>query len=88
VVFQGKFEAGVTSDNLQRILAFFALGALSGYGSRTVMKWLDAHVDRIFKVSTEVELEVPALGGHTKNEAQEIVPPENSIRTEISDSRV
>jgi len=51
-------------------MALFALGVLSGYGSHAVTKWLDSHVDRVFKVT---EVKVPTLDGRTKDKVQSIL---------------
>ena len=49
----------------------FAIGVLSGYGSREVFIWLDAQVKRIFKVTPETK--VPDLMHKTKEEVEEIL---------------
>jgi serine/threonine-protein kinase len=53
----------------------FALGILSGYGSREVFVWLDAQVTRIFKVSPQTK--VPDLLHKTKEEAEKILKASN-----------
>jgi len=50
----------------------FAIGVLSGYGSREVFIWLDAQVKRIFKVAAEL-IKVPDLMHKTQEEAKEIL---------------
>jgi hypothetical protein len=57
--------------NIRQILSMFAIGVLSGYGSREVFIWLDAQVKRIFKVTPETK--VPDLTHKTKEEVEEIL---------------
>ena len=57
--------------NIRQILSMFAIGVLSGYGSREVFIWLDAQVKRIFKVTPETK--VPDLMHKTKEEVEEIL---------------
>lgn len=63
------------SGNDSTIQAFsaFAIGALSGYGSQKVFKWLDEHVNRLFKISAVAEVKVPDLKGKTEQEAKDIL---------------
>ena len=59
----------VPTDNFaNQSLAAFALGALSGYGSRRVLIWLEKLVKKIFKITAAIE--VPDLKGKTQEEAK------------------
>jgi len=53
VAFGGNFAP---EDNFaNQALAAFAIGALSGYGSHRVLKWLDEKVKKLFKITETVE---------------------------------
>jgi hypothetical protein len=68
VAVGGNFATG---DNFtHQALAAFAIGALSGYGSHKVFKWLDGHVNRLFKIGTTIGVTVPDLKGKTQSEAE------------------
>jgi len=60
-------------DSTTQAFSAFAIGALSGYGAQKVFKWLDEHVNRIFKISEIAEVEVPNLVGKTEQEAKDIL---------------
>jgi len=64
-VLGGGFAQGENSAN--QVLSAFAIGALSGYGSHQVFKWLDEHVKKIF---TPAKVRVPDLTGKTQEEAE------------------
>lgn len=68
VVFGGELTPADNFTN--QALVAFAVGALAGYGSHKVFKWLDGHVNRIFKVTSSVEVKVPELKGKTLQEAR------------------
>lgn len=61
------------TDNSFTIQAFaaFSIGALSGYGSQKVFKWLDEHVNRMFQISPVTEVKVPNLKGKTKQQVKD-----------------
>lgn len=44
----GDFAAG--NDSTAQAFSAFAIGALPGYGSQKVFKWLDEHVNRWFGI--------------------------------------
>jgi hypothetical protein len=52
-------------------LAAFAIGSLSGYGSQKVFKWLDEHVNRVFRISPIAEVKVPDLKGKTEQQVKD-----------------
>jgi hypothetical protein len=68
VVFGGGLPPADNFTN-QALMAF-AIGALAGYGCLKVFKWLDGHVNRLFKVISSVEIKVPDLKGKTQQEAK------------------
>jgi hypothetical protein len=49
-VFGGSVASGDATPSFTQSLFSLAVGALVGYGSPRVMKWLDAQVDKLFKV--------------------------------------
>ena len=53
--------------------AAFAIGALSGYGSRRVFKWLDAQVYKLFKTIPSDKRIVPELKDKTETKADELL---------------
>jgi len=57
--------------DLKEKLITFALGVLAGYGSQTVIKWLDARVSQLFAVKRRTVI-APVLLGRTLDEAKEI----------------
>jgi hypothetical protein len=59
-------------NNLRQILAMFALGALTGYGSRNVSIWLDRRVDQLFYAPSAdlTKVIVPDLTGKSMKEAE------------------
>lgn len=63
--------------NGKQIVAIFAVGALAGFGSPNVFKWLDVQVLRLFKTVTMAS--VPNLIGMTKDKAGDIVIASNLI---------
>jgi hypothetical protein len=63
-------------------LSAFAIGALSGYGSRQVYIWLDEQVKKLFNPppppqtetnASDVEVKVPDLKGKTQKEAEAVL---------------
>jgi hypothetical protein len=81
-VFEGDFMP--SEESLSQVVSMFALGALSGYGARKVFIWLDAQVNRIFKIKTdgvvsETHAQVPSLAGKTKEEASSILQKEGLV---------
>ena len=65
-VLGGSFNLGEGSAN--QALSAFGIGALSGYGSHKVFKWLDELVNRVFSTA-KVIVEVPDLTDKTQEEA-------------------
>lgn len=66
----------------KQIVAIFAVGALAGFGSRNVFKWLDVQVLKLFKtVTTETVTteSVPNLIGMTKDKAGDVVSASDLI---------
>ncbi|MHC4112546.1 MAG: hypothetical protein ACYSUY_15855 [Planctomycetota bacterium] len=49
IAFGGNFAPNENFPN--QALAAFAIGALSGYGSHRVLKWLDERVKKLFKLT-------------------------------------
>ena len=65
VVFGGNFAP---KDNFaNQILSAFTIGAISGYGSHKVLKWLDEQVKRLFKITEPVEKGNSVSKSETKN---------------------
>jgi hypothetical protein len=64
-VLGGSFTPEEGSAN--QVLSAFGIGALAGYGSNKVFRWLDGHVNRIFSIQKETA--VPNLIGLTKDAA-------------------
>jgi tryptophan-rich sensory protein len=70
-VVGGNVAGGNSSsgaDFTVQAFSAFAIGALSGYGSQKVFKWLDEHVNRLFKISAVADVTVPNLRGKTRDE--------------------
>ncbi|HEX6288202.1 MAG TPA: PASTA domain-containing protein [Herpetosiphonaceae bacterium] len=71
-VFAGN---GETSSGSTQALANFAAGALAGYGAKDVFIWLDAQVQKLFKVeqpTPDVQGQAPATAAatlHTHDQA-------------------
>lgn len=80
-IIGGDFKTDAA--DIRQTLSMFAIGVLSGYGSREVFIWLDAQVKRIFKVT--VELKVPDLLYKTKSEAEKILKAANLKLGEVSE---
>ncbi len=64
-ILGGSFMPEEGSAN--QVLSAFGIGALAGYGSNKVFRWLDGHVNRIFSIQKEIA--VPNLTGLTKDQA-------------------
>ena len=47
-------------------LGAFSIGALSGYGSHRVLKWLEEQVNKLFKITGTVGIKAPDLKDKTK----------------------
>lgn len=69
VVIGGESTPG--SDFTVQAFSAFAIGALSGYGSPKVFKWLDEHVNKWFKISAVAEVKVPPLKGKTEQQVKD-----------------
>lgn len=70
--FEGGLAAKSEPGGTQAFSAF-AIGALSGYGSHKVFRWLDEQVNKLFRISPPTEIKVPDLTGKTKNEAEALL---------------
>lgn len=59
----------------------FAVGSLAGYGSHKVFRWLDAQVDKLFKITPEsvATTKVPNLVDKTQKEAEVLLKEANLI---------
>lgn len=66
-VLGGSFTPGEGLAN--QALSAFGIGALAGYGSHKVFKWLDGQVNRIF-ITVKAEVEVPDLTDKTQEDAE------------------
>jgi PASTA domain-containing protein len=66
--FGGNFTPN--QDLTNQTLAAFGIGALSGYGSHKVFRWLDSIVNRMFKIAKTSDVLVPDLIGMTKDNAE------------------
>ena len=64
VAFGGNFAP---DDNFaNQALGAFSIGALSGYGSHRVLKWLEEQVNKLFKITGTVGIKEPDLKDKTK----------------------
>jgi hypothetical protein len=83
-VIGGDFQAETTNvANIRQTLSMFAIGVLSGYGSREFFIWLDAQVKKVFKVTSESR--VPDLMNKTKEEAEKKLKESNLKLGEVSE---
>ena len=73
--FGGNFTP--STDLTSQTLAAFGIGALSGYGSHKVFRWLDSIVNRMFKIAKKADALVPELIGWTKDQAEQILKEAN-----------
>jgi hypothetical protein len=55
-----------TTNTAMHLFSAFAIGALSGYGSQQVFKWLDKQVAQLLKTSEMPTSEIPDLTGKTE----------------------
>lgn len=62
-------EIAPGSIGATQMTAMFGVGVLAGYGSRSVFIWLDAQVNRLFRVDGEQLVELPALTGKSQPDA-------------------
>ncbi|MHC4536584.1 MAG: PASTA domain-containing protein [Planctomycetota bacterium] len=80
----GVLGGGYAQDNssTSQALSAFAIGALSGYGSRQVYIWLDEQVKKLFNPppppqtetnASDVEVKVPDLKKKTQKEAEAVL---------------
>ena len=69
-VLGGSIASGDESAN--QALTAFGIGALAGYGSYKVCKWLDDIVNRMFS-TVKADVLVPVLTDKTQDEADEIL---------------
>jgi hypothetical protein len=94
----GVLGGGYTQDenSTNQALSAFAIGALSGYGSRQVYIWLDDQVKKIFNPPPKAEVNlldvvvnVPDLKGRTQKEAEASLEEANlklgKVSTQVSD---
>lgn len=93
----GVLGGGYTQDenSTNQALSAFAIGALSGYGSRQVYIWLDEQVKKIFNPPPKAEVNVldvvvnvPDLKGKTQKEAEASLEEANlklgKVSTQVS----
>jgi len=73
--FGGDLAPG-NSFSTQAMWAF-AIGALAGYGSHKVYKWLDSQVNKLFKIAEVPQVRVPDVKDKTKDEAEAILAKAN-----------
>ena len=64
----GSYTPGEGFTN--QAMSAFAIGALSGYGSHKVFKWLDGHVNKLFRITPIIEVTVPDLKGKSQSEVE------------------
>ena len=62
----------LSQDAMQPAFAVFAIGALAGYGSREVSKWLDAQVKRVFSTDVTTAV-VPSILNKTREDAERLL---------------
>ena len=81
VAFGGNFAPNENFAN--QALAAFAIGALSGYGSRRALIWMDRYVKKLFKIADieihTVRTKLPDLKGKTEDGLQEDNPTLKNI---------
>lgn len=86
VAFGGNFAPNENFAN--QALAAFAIGALSGYGSRRVLIRLDRLVKKLFKIADTdtdaVGIKVPDVKGMTLEEVKTILEKHNLVLGNIS----
>ncbi len=70
-VIGGDFTLG--DDLTIQALAAFAIGALSGYGSQKVFKWLDIQVNKLFRIGRVTGIQIPDLTGKNQQEVEDIL---------------
>lgn len=66
--FGGGFAT--TGDITTQAMSAFGIGALVGYGSHKVFKWLDSLLNKLFKTAKVQEIKAPDLIGKTQQEAE------------------
>jgi hypothetical protein len=85
--FGGDFAPN--EDLTTQAMSAFAVGALSGYGSHKVFRWLDNQVNKLFKVPLAHEVKVPDLKDKTQAEAEAILTKANltlgKVNEEVSE---
>jgi hypothetical protein len=70
--FGGGFAIPAEAGDTQAFSAF-AVGAIAGYGSHKVFRWLDEQVNKLFRISPVSETRVPDLNNKTKDEAEALL---------------
>ncbi len=85
-------DISTSAPSPKQIVAMFGIGALAGFGSRSVFKWLDAKVADVFKTKpttetaqTDATESVPDLIGMTKQDAENAVSASNLIMATVTD---
>lgn len=81
--FGGDFAPN--EDITTQALSAFAIGALTGYGSHKVFRWLDNQVNKLFKVPPVHEVKVPDLKDKTQAEADAILIKANLTLGKVSE---
>ena len=71
-ILGGEFTSDMAL--MRQTLSSFAIGGLSGYGSRQVYKWFDSQVNRMFQVALRPKgRKIPDLTGKTRQEAEALL---------------
>jgi hypothetical protein len=71
VAFGGNFTP---DDNFaNQTFGAFSIGALSGYGSHRVLKWLEEQVNKLFKLTATVGIKAPDLKDKTEEQAKTLL---------------
>ena len=86
--FGGDFNLGEAGPAQE--FSAFAVGSLAGYGSHKVFRWLDAQVDKLFKIPSAqaTTTTVPDLTGKTQEEAKAVLKEANLELGEIDQKPV
>ena len=81
--FGGDFAP--SEDLITQAMSAFAIGALTGYGSHKVFRWLDNQVNKLFKVPQVRDVTVPNLKDKTQAEADAILAKANLTLGNVSE---
>jgi hypothetical protein len=82
VAFGGNFTP---DDNFaNQTFGAFSIGALSGYGSHRILKWLEEQVNKLFKLTGPVGINAPDLKDKTEEETKAPLESRNPVPGNIS----